>query len=389
MNFKLIDSGWDRVLDEAVEKDNSNLRIVCPFIKKRVTERLLQCGRPHSLHVITRFNQRDFCNGVSDTSALRLLLEKGAKIRGIRNLHAKLYLFGQSRVIVTSANLTQAALLRNHEFGFVADDGEIIVRCEEYFDNLWQQAGADLTVVRLDGWEEKLSGVLTGGALPSHIANLSDEGVDAGLTETPFDIPPFVAEAPQSFVKFFGEGHNREDRATLVLDEVKRSGCHWACTYPKGKRPRQVEDGAVIFMGRFVKEPNDIIIYGWAVGVRHQEGRDDATPADQILREWKARWPHYIRVHHAEFVAGSLGNGIPLSHLMDELKFNAYASTKRNATKASGNINPRGAYMQQPAVKLSDEGFNWLNNKLETAFQTHGRLASRELEQLDWPELPS
>ena len=46
-----------------------------------------------------------------------MLLDAGASIRGIQNLHAKLYLFGTSRAIITSANLTEAALTRNQEFG--------------------------------------------------------------------------------------------------------------------------------------------------------------------------------------------------------------------------------------------------------------------------------
>jgi len=121
--------------------DNLNVRIVCPFIKKRAAERLLKRGRPKLLQVITRFNQLEFSVGVSDIAALRLLLESGAEIRGVRNLHAKLYVFGASRVILTSANLTEAGLLRNHELGVVSNDLQIGAHCLEYFDNLWRRAG--------------------------------------------------------------------------------------------------------------------------------------------------------------------------------------------------------------------------------------------------------
>ena len=86
------------------------------FIKKGALERLLS-HRPGDVQVITRFNLADFADGVSDVEALRMLLDAGASIRGIQNLHAKLYLFGTSRAIITSANLTEAALTRNQEFG--------------------------------------------------------------------------------------------------------------------------------------------------------------------------------------------------------------------------------------------------------------------------------
>ena len=125
--FRLVETDWGHVLDRAVATDCSELRIVCPFIKERTVRRLLAGGRPKSIQVITRFNLLDFAEGVSDTAALRLLLDKGAQIRGVRGLHAKLYLIGR-QAIVTSANLTQAALSRNHEFGFVTipDVGNVL-----------------------------------------------------------------------------------------------------------------------------------------------------------------------------------------------------------------------------------------------------------------------
>ena len=136
-----VDSGWDKVLDDALKADNSALRIVCPFVKKAAAERLLRHGRPRSIQVITRANLDDFYGGVSDTAALRLLMENGGEVRGVKNLHAKLYLFGNSQAVVTSANLTEAALLRNHEFGLVAQEQRTMRDCRRYFDKFWKLAG--------------------------------------------------------------------------------------------------------------------------------------------------------------------------------------------------------------------------------------------------------
>lgn len=386
MRFKLVDSGWDRVFDEALAADHSELRIICPFIKERVAGRLVGAGRPRLIHVITRFNLSDFYNGVSDTGALRLLLKHGAHVRGIRNLHAKVYLFGGRRAVVTSANLTEAALSRNEEFGFVAEEAGIIACCRKYFDEFWQRGGPDLTKARLERWEARLSSILAGGSRPSETARLPDEGVDAGVTVPSVVLPPWVAEAPQAFVKFFGTSRNRANRSLPVIEEVKIAGCHWACTYPKDKRPRQVGDGAIIFVARLVKEPNDIIIFGRAVAMKYQEGRDDATEADKKRRDFKERFPHYIRVHHAEFVSGGMENGISLKKLMDELDSNAFASTQKHAARGRGSTDPHKAYMRQPAVKLSDRGYGWLNDRLEAAFRNHGKLTPSELGKLDWPE---
>jgi hypothetical protein len=292
-------------------------------------------------------------------------------------------------VIVTSANLTESALLRNHEFGFVSSEATIIERCREYFDTLWKHAGDDLDMARLEGWEKQIGAVRVAGSRPSTASGLSDEGADAGLTQTEINITPRVSEAPQSFVKFFGEGNYRVSLDMAVLDEVDGTGCHWACTYPKNKRPRQVEDGAVMFMGRMVGNPNDIIIYGRAIGLRHVEGRDEATPEEINYkdRDWKKDWPIYIRVHHAEFVAGTLANGIRLSDLMDELKSDSFISTQTNARNGNGNTNPRSACRQKAAMPLTKEAFAWLNQRLEQAFARHGKLTPAELEKLDWPKV--
>ncbi len=387
MDFQLIDSGWDKHIDDALSADCLNLRIVCPFIKKRAAERLLRRGRPKLLRVITRYNLPDFSAGVSDIAALRLLLETAAEIRGVGNLHAKLYMFGASRVILTSANLTDAGLLRNHEFGFVSNDIKVGTQCLQYFDNLWSRAGQNLTSEKLTEYEGRVTAYLAGGAPPALASGLTDEGVDIGIPAEPVAVSALATDSRQSFLKFFGRSEDRVDRSTAILEGVRRSGCHWACTYPKGKRPRRVEDGAVMFMGWLVKQPDDILIYGRAVGLHHDPGRDDASAADIKLRHWKAQWPHYVRMHHAEFIAGPFANGISLNEMMTASKSDSFAATQRNAAKGEGNIDPRMAYRQQAAVELSAQSCVWLNERLEGAFVRHGKLAPDDLLQLDWPTL--
>jgi hypothetical protein len=385
MSFRLVDTGWATELNDAICADHSDVRIISPFIKKRAAERFLASGNPQSLRVITRFHLGDFSDGVSDLGALRLLLENRADIRGVRNLHAKVYLFGNCRAIVTSANLTEAALRRNHEFGFVTEEAGIISRCGQYFDDLWRRAGPNLTLDRLTAWEEKVTDFLARGIRSTTVPGLGDEGVDAGVLPESVELPVLVSDARQAFVKFYGDVHNRAATSMEVVDEVRRSGSHWACTYPKGKRPRQVQDGALLFMGRMVNDPDDTLIYGRAVGLRYVQGRDDASAADIALRDWKERWPHYVRVHHPEFVAGDLANGISLNELMAVLRSNAFASTQRNAARGKGNTDPRSAYRQQAAVELSPQATTWLSERLQRAFDQHGTLPPAELAKLDSP----
>lgn len=388
MKTRLVDAGWSQEIDEALRLDPNELRIISPFIKDGALTRLLAAG-PKTVSVITRFKLADFAEGVSDIAALRRLLECGASVRGIRNLHAKVYLFGSKRAIVTSANLTEAALNRNHEFGLVSEDPDIIAACRRYFDDLWLHGGGDLTQSQIDQWDGIVTRHQVEGGRPNRLAGLSDFGADVGVVNPPPTfLPVVVTDAPQGFVKFLGEGSNRVPLSFRTIEEIKRAGCHWAVAYPATKRPRSVEEGAVIFIARLTREPNDIRVFGRAIGMRHLPGRDDATAEDIARRDWKSKWPRYVRVHHAEFVAGDMSNGISLNALMDAMGANSFAPTKRNAARGAGNTDPRRAYQQQAAVELSGEGVAWLGERLQAAFDQHGKVPQDELEKLDWPQMP-
>jgi len=334
--IQLVDAGWDVEFVEALRLDSSELRIICPFIKVNALDRLLS-HHPANINVITRFNLTDFAEGVSDVAAMRRLLDVDANVRGVRNLHAKLYLFGSSRAIITSANLTEAGLTRNHEFGVVAEDADTIEACRTYFDDLWQRSGSNLTWDQVNAWDETVTQFRALGGRFTNPTGLGDFGVNAGIVDTPPESTPFaVANARQAFVKFLGESGNRVPLSYSTIDEIRIAGCHWAVAYPASKRPSGVEDDAVIFIARLTRDPKDILVFGRAIGMKHVPGRDDASPDDIALRPWKQTWPRYIRVHNAEFVAGSMGNGISLNKLMDTLGADSFAPTQRNAASGSG-----------------------------------------------------
>jgi hypothetical protein len=119
--------------------------------------------------------------------------------------------------------------------------------------------------------------------------------------------------------------------------------------------------------------------------MRYVPGRDDATHEDIERRKWKAKWSRYIRVHHPELLAGTLENAISLNDLMDALGSNSFAPTKRHAAEGIGNTDPKKAYQQQAAVELSSEGFFWLNERLQKAFDVHGKVPQATLDTFDGP----
>jgi hypothetical protein len=188
------------------------------------------------------------------------------------------------------------------------------------------------------------------------------------------------------FVKFFGQGSNRSPLNRTVLDAVATSGSHRICTYPRGRRPRAVREGDAMFMGHLVRGPHDIRVYGRAVARAYEQGRDDAGAEEIARRPWLERWPHFIRVRGMEFVDGTLGDGVSLGELMDELGAYAFGSTAENADRGIGNVDPRQSIRQAAAVRLTEAGTSWLEEELERAFRRFGKVRAEAVEGLDWEE---
>ena len=388
MTSRVVERDWASEFEKALGLDANELLIVSPFIKSGALAKLV-ASPPDSVRVVTRFNLEDFAQGVSDTAALQQLLSVGAVVRGIRNLHAKLYVFGASRVIITSANLTGAGMDRNHELGLVTGEESVVAACRQYFERLWGRADPNLTASRLAEWEVEVTSRLTCGRRFVASDRLEDHGVDIGLPWTPEHQKASVFDGrSQAFVKFLGTSKNRMSLSRTVLKELEESGCHWALAYPANKRPRSVRNGAVMFIAALV-EGGDIRVFGRGIGLAHQPGRDDATKEDILCRAWKSDWPAYVRVHHAEFVDGTLGDGVSLGELMDSLGARCFAPTARNAAAGVGNTDPRRAIMRKAAVELTEEGAVWLGGRLEHRFEEHGRVREEVLDRLDWPAVPS
>jgi hypothetical protein len=135
-----------------------------------------------------------------------------------------------------------------------------------------------------------------------------------------------------------------------------------------------------MFIGHLVAGPNDILVYGRGIARAYEEGRDDASLEDVARRPWLERWSHFIRVHDVEFVHGTLGDGVSLNELMDELGPYAFGPTAENADRGVGNVDPRKSIRQAAAIRLSEAGRSWLNEELEARFREFGKLRGDKLD---------
>ena len=388
MKTRLIDKGWKCEL-LALARDSQTFWCICPFIKKSVITELLE-NEFEDLLFITRLNVEDMLQGVFDLESLRVILNKGGRIRVVKGLHSKLYLFGEKTSVITSANLTQSGLTISKEFGIISDDSIIFQESKDYFHKLWGQIGVDLSIEDI----EKVEAILTEAKLTTYGTvkeTLPDFGNKVTLDGPP-NLPTSDAQdsiynnTENSFVTFFGKSDDRLSLDKEVYKDIEESGSHWAATYHKRKRPRKPQDGDVMFIARMTKDPNDYRIYGVAFTMEHRIERDTASENEINRREWKSDYPHYIRLYKGTYVTGTLQNGVSLYEMMSELKHESFTSTQSNYDRDDGNTSPQKALMQKPGIKLTRKAHHWILQRLEQNFKQYGTISNTEIGLLDKPD---
>lgn len=389
MDFKFIDSGWNKIFQEISTRYKKEYKLITPFVQLNTIKEMHR-HKKTKMKLITRTNLNDFYNGVSSLEALEYIIKNGGEVKGIKNLHSKLYVFDSTEAVLASANLTQSALLKNFEFGMQTANVEAMKEINNYFEKLWSKIPEKVKISDLRKWTNEIDSKLKKGKGAYKIPKFKDYGhkLEENEEESFDKSVKNILGKKQYFVKFWGKGtaKGRVLPSFPIWDEVDRSGCHWACSYPGNKKPRSVNDGDIMFMGRLTKNPgspNDIMIFGYAIASKYKEGRDDATPEEIKLRSFKAHWSRYIRVHDAKFIDGQMSNGVSLNELMKEFKSDSFLSTSINKSRGMGNTNPRKAYSQQAAVQLTNRSATWLLEQLDDRIQKIGRISDSRFANLD------
>lgn len=385
--MRLVDCHWKAELHACAQAADGPVTLVSPFVTEATTHGVLnQIAGKHPVRLVTRFNLRDVASRVSDLGAMRRILDRGGGVRGIHGLHAKVYVFGASRAVVTSANLTGGGLGANQEFGCISGEPAFVARCTGYVEQLWADAATDLTYDQLADWERMVLEARLAGATVSVIDKLPDLGtIVSGQQPEPaatslsgdwtgIDWPT----DGQAFIKMFGEGDDLSSPTWPVRDEVIAAKSYAWCTYPTSKRPRQPKTGDTMFLGRLTTD--GLRIFGRALALEHDDTRDEATDADIALREWLKRFPLYVRVFRVEALDSTLGNGFPVSDLIAAVGTDAFRTTRERARAGETGINPNLSLRQQASVQLTRDAADWCHRQLQERLELHGRISDGELQ---------
>lgn len=142
----LISQSWADELVSFVGQVRDEFLIASPWITSPVAQLVADALPPEgrlSIRIISRLDLSDFVSGASDLDAFapETFMGKGSlAIRGLRNLHAKLYVADRREVIIGSGNLTEGGIRLNHELLVRIADPVFVDYARAAFERLWHIA---------------------------------------------------------------------------------------------------------------------------------------------------------------------------------------------------------------------------------------------------------
>ncbi|MDI3534354.1 MAG: hypothetical protein PWQ82_719 [Thermosediminibacterales bacterium] len=137
--IEIINKPWENKFLQYVFETKNSIKICSPFVKYKVLKKIFKYkSKKVNFDLITNFNIAHFYKRASDLEAMRYILEKNGRIKNYQNLHAKIYIFDERSVVITSANLTNSGLTKNYEYGILSDEPNLVKKVCEDFDLIYQ-----------------------------------------------------------------------------------------------------------------------------------------------------------------------------------------------------------------------------------------------------------
>lgn len=211
---------------------------------------------------------------------------------------------------------------------------------------------------KLTQWEAELANVAPASMIPP----LSDQGVSLNKRHG----------EKKYFIKFLGTAQKRVGNDFSVLDELRRSHCHYAICFSRSKgRPRRYNDGDIVYIARMLHGGKYAII-GRCEALRHVDARDVASAEELKISGWKKSWPLYIRVRNTVFIDTIMANCPDMKTLVHTLDYESFYHTLIRHENGEPDINPFHSLRQQADVELSAVGADWLEQAFDNCLEQYG-----------------
>jgi len=121
--MEILKTPWKEKFLDLVSETKKSIKITSPFVKTNICEEMLNnIKNGVNIDLITSYKILNIYSGSLDLDGLESILNQNGIIRNYSKLHSKIYLFDNSKAIVTSGNLTNGGLVNNFEYGVYFDD---------------------------------------------------------------------------------------------------------------------------------------------------------------------------------------------------------------------------------------------------------------------------
>jgi hypothetical protein len=217
---------YDRLLEQLITRAEGNLSICSPFVTADGAELALR-GNVR-IRLITKATAANLSTKALDGKSLRRMLEAGAEIRSIANLHAKLYMIDGMHGIVTSSNLTGPGLYKNLELGLIFQNEEVLYQAlNSVFEELWQRA-VSVTLEGLDNLEVATKkATLERGVWIKNVTDIQNEPLipapAIGFIETTEYAIPLANQVPHLSINATDNYRNSPDESGDIFGTLPRS----------------------------------------------------------------------------------------------------------------------------------------------------------------------
>lgn len=238
-------------LQSLISNTKGIVRVASPYV---TNSDLLIGAKNRKVYLLTTLSLMDIVSGSTTIDALQSLIKSGVECKNLKNyqkLHAKVYIFGNSNAVVTSANLTRNAFESNIEVG-VKIEKDDVNQLKEWFDKFWDKADPidipQLTLLQQQTADLRRDYLKLKSKIKSKIPHVKDYLAPEVFPE---DLHDLLNNASRFFVCNTDRRHGVRDSNGKYVLEQKMYSRGYATAWETFKFPshmKQVQPGDVIFM---------------------------------------------------------------------------------------------------------------------------------------------
>ncbi|MCL9662058.1 phospholipase D family protein [Paenibacillus hunanensis] len=389
MSVSLIAHDLMNQFEDLLNQTETTLNIVSPFIGYQTAQCLAEwlTNNPDvECTIITRFYREDFIEGVSSIYGLEGLLEAGAKLYALVDLHTKLYSFDAVSTIIGSANFTKGGFVSNHELCvLMEDEPEIAEKANEYFYDLLekiQSCGTEGIVTSTWIEEEKkyvaqlAANQRTKGVVYSNEFKkgaILKKIVRPDLFESILEHTDETEDRTGIWLKFEGTG---EDRVPGDYDykHMKGSTSELLNTTYFPRRPSGIAKGDTLFITLVSYDEHNrptpmIIGYAQTAGFNSK----NIVDKDELKEDyWKGRFPYYVVFSDGKVIDAPIKNGIPLVDLYNSVGKATFPMLRKRTTVNQRQL--QSMHYRRSHMQITQEAYTFLMDELNKRFTKYGEM---------------